>query len=173
MGAPQQDKALDLYRAAARQNHPEAQYNLAVMLLERDSESEEAYLLLQEAAKMGVVEAQEVLLVDGCGDTKEKRSDNVDKMLGEVEEDGGEQQLRARGRSGYRHCPCSKRLPHWVIGEQQRGSENFQSALGHHCTEQQYCIANADQRFIHCRHLTIPPNSLYQWFGSDIEFTQV
>ena len=90
--APHLDKALDLYRAAARQNHPEAQYNLAVMLFERDSESEEAYLLLQKAAKKGVVEAQEVLLVDECGDTKEveKRSDNVDKMLGEVE-DGGEQ----------------------------------------------------------------------------------
>merc|ERR1712013_716309 len=83
--APHLDKALDLYRAAARQNHPEAQYNLAVMLLERDSESEEAYLLLQNAAKMGVVEAQEVLLVDECGDANEleKRSDNVDKRMGE------------------------------------------------------------------------------------------
>merc|ERR1712107_921838 len=77
---------------------------------------------------------------------------------------GREQLLRAWGRSGYRHCPCSKRLPHWVIGAQQKGSENFQSALGHHCTEQQCCNANADQRFIRCRHFTIPPNSLYQWF---------
>ena len=53
------------------------------------------------------------------------------------------------------------------------GSENFQSALGHHCTEQQYCNANADQIFKHCRHFTIPPSSLYQWIGSEIESTQV
>lgn len=105
--APHLDKALDLYRAAARQNHPEAQYNLAVMLFERDSESEEAYLLLQKAAKKGVVEAQEVLLVDECGDTKEveKRSDNVDKMLGEVE-DGGEQ-LYQWGREWEREAAKS------------------------------------------------------------------
>jgi len=105
--APHLDKALDLYRAAARQNHPEAQYNLAVMLFERDSESEEAYLLLQKAAKKGVVEAQEVLLVDECGDTNEveKRSDNVDKMLGEVE-DGGEQ-LYQWGRQWEREAAKS------------------------------------------------------------------
>ena len=111
--APQQDKALDLYRAAARQNHPEAQYNLAVMLLERDSESEEAYLLLQKAAKMGVVEARKVLLVDECGDTKEveKRSDKVDKMLGEVE-DGGEQ-LYQWGRE-WERAAAKSRGEEWI-----------------------------------------------------------
>merc|ERR1712108_127570 len=92
-----------MYRAAADQHHHEAGYNLAVMLLESNPESEEAYRLLQTAAREGVREAQEVL----AGVSQEK----VEDVLGKVE-DGGEE-LYQWGRQ-WEKAAAKTRGDEWV-----------------------------------------------------------
>jgi len=117
---PQPKKAMRLYRAAAAQHHHEAEYNLAVMLLESNPESEEAHMLLQTAAKEGVKEAQEVLAWESCKkeeceDPSEQPRDlfgeNGDDILGSVE-DGGEQ-LYQWGRQWEREA-AKTRGDEWV-----------------------------------------------------------
>jgi len=112
---PAPEKAMRLYRAAADQNHHEAEYNLAVMLLESNAESEEAYRLLQKAAREGVREAQEVLVdaspvedISGqVGDMFEKE----EAVLGKVD-DGGEQ-LYQWGRQ-WERAAAKTRGDEWV-----------------------------------------------------------
>jgi len=92
---PAPNKAMCLYRAAADQNHHEAEYNLAVMLLEINPESDEAYRLLQTAAREGVREAQEVLVGVGC--EEKDTSGHIGELFEEKEDllrnvkDGGEE----------------------------------------------------------------------------------
>ena len=114
---PAPEKALRLYRAAADQHHHEAEYNLAVMLLESNTESEEAHRLLQTAAREGVREAQEVLAgvsqekvedISGkVGDLSEKKED----ILGKVE-DGGEE-LYQWGRQ-WEKAAAKTRGDEWI-----------------------------------------------------------
>merc|ERR1719300_869036 len=79
--APAPEKALRLYRAAADQHHHEAEYNLAVMLLESNAESEEAYRLLQTAAREGVREAQEVL-----DEVSQEKVEDISGKVGDLSE---------------------------------------------------------------------------------------
>jgi len=114
---PAPGKAMRMYRAAADQHHHEAGYNLAVMLLESNPESEEAYRLLQTAAREGVREAQEVLAgvsqekvedISGqVGDLFEEKED----VLGKVE-DGGEE-LYQWGRQ-WEKAAAKTRGDEWV-----------------------------------------------------------
>jgi len=113
--SPAPDKAMRLYRAAADQNHHEAEYNLAVMLLEGDPESEEAYRLLQKAASEGVREAQEVLVdaspvEDMSGQVGDLFEEGED-ILGKVD-DGGEQ-LYQWGRE-WERAASKTRGDEWV-----------------------------------------------------------
>merc|ERR1719278_902162 len=80
---PAPNKAMCLYRAAADQNHHEAEYNLAVMLLEINPESEEAFRLLQTAAREGVKQAQEVLVEESH---EKDTSGQVDELFEERED---------------------------------------------------------------------------------------
>ena len=112
---PAPEKAMRLYRAAADQNHHEAEYNLAVMLLESNAESEEAYRLLQKAAREGVREAQEVLVdaspvEDISGQVGDLFEENED-ILGKVD-DGGEQ-LYQWGRK-WERAAAKTRGDEWV-----------------------------------------------------------
>ena len=115
--APAPEKALRLYRAAADQHHHEAEYNLAVMLLESNAESEEAYRLLQTAAREGVREAQEVLaevsqekVEDISGEVGNLFQEKED-ILGKVE-DGGEE-LYQWGRQ-WEKAAAKTRGDEWI-----------------------------------------------------------
>jgi len=112
---PAPDKAMHLYRAAADQNHHEAEYNLAVMLLEIDPESDEAFRLLQTAAREGVKQAQEVLVdesheKDTSGQVEELFEERED-ILGKVT-DGGEE-LYQWGRQ-WEKAAAKSRGDEWV-----------------------------------------------------------
>jgi len=113
---PAPNKALRLYRAAADQNHHEAEYNLAVMLLEINPESEEAFRLLQTAAREGVREAQEVLVGVSCEEKDisgqvEELFEEKEDILGKVE-DGGEE-LYQWGRQ-WEKSAAKTRGDEWV-----------------------------------------------------------
>ena len=113
---PAPNKAMSLYRAAADQNHHEAEYNLAVMLLEINPESEEAYRLLQTAAREGVREAQEVLVGVSCEEKDisgqvEELFEEKEDILGKVE-DGGEE-LYQWGRQ-WEKSAAKTRGDEWV-----------------------------------------------------------
>ena len=115
--APAPDKALRLYRAAADQHHHEAEYNLAVMLLESNAESEEAHRLLQTAAREGVREAQEVL-AEVSQERVEDISGEVGNLFQEKEdtlgkvEDGGEE-LYQWGRQ-WEKAAAKTRGDEWI-----------------------------------------------------------
>ena len=112
---PAPNKAMCLYRAAADQNHHEAEYNLAVMLLEIDPESDEAFRLLQTAAREGVKQAQEVLVDESH---EKDTSGQVDELFEEREDilgkvtDGGEE-LYQWGRQ-WEKAAAKSRGDEWV-----------------------------------------------------------